>query len=169
MSFIGIVAGKKNYEIIRKKIEEQIINENITFVPINLRSLENIKNIRFEVIVIEDDIKKFKDKEHILEKLCVNTSYVVINTDKNLDLRQIGGAKKVTYGLNQKAMVTVSSITDTGILIYWQESLQNREKRDIEIEERRVKKQEKSLLKTYDILIIYIILKLYDKTIIEEM
>ena len=67
----------------------------------------------------------------------------------------------ITYGLNQKATVTVSSISDTNILIYLQKSLQNKDKKKIEIEERRIKKKEKSTLKTYEILIIYIILMLY--------
>ena len=76
---------------------------------------------------------------------------------------------KITYGLNQKATVTVSSISDTDILIYWQESLENRKGHRIEIEEKRIRRREKNKLKPYEILIIYILFKIYNKSIIGEI
>ena len=162
MSFVGIVASKKCFENIRKIILEKINEQTISFIQINLRSIENVKNIKFETIIIEDNINKFKDNIEILEKLCNNTQYLIINTDKNPQYMQTMWKNEViTYGLNQKATVTVSSISDTNILIYLQKSLQNKDKKKIEIEERRIKKKEKSTLKTYEILIIYIILRLY--------
>ena len=75
----------------------------------------------------------------------------------------------ITYGLNQKADITVSSISDIDILIYWQKNLQNREGHKIEIEERRIKRKEKDTLKTYEILIIYALFKIYNKNIIGEI
>ena len=162
MSFVGIDASKKCFENIRKIILEKINEQTISFIHINLRSIENVKNIKFETIIIEDNINKFKDNIEILEKLCSNTKYLIINTDKNPQYMQTMWKNEViTYGLNQKATVTVSSISDTNILIYLQKSLQNKDKKKIEIEERRIKKKEKSTLKTYEILIIYIILMLY--------
>ena len=94
--------------------------------------------------------------------------YLIINTDKNAQYENTE-SKIISYGLNQKATVTVSSITDTDILIYLQKNLQKKDDKKIEIEERRIKRKEKSKLKTYEILIIYIIFKLYDKNIIKEI
>ena len=94
--------------------------------------------------------------------------YLIINTDKNPQYENTE-SKIISYGLNQKATVTVSSITDTDILIYLQKNLQKKDDKKIEIEERRIKRKEKSKLKTYEILIIYIIFKLYDKNIIKEI
>ena len=72
MSFIGVVAGKKCFENIKKKISEELKDESINFIQINLRSIENIKNIKFETIIIEDNIEKFKNNKNTLEKICSN-------------------------------------------------------------------------------------------------
>ena len=144
MSFVGIVASKKCFENIKKIILDKINEQKINFIQINLRSIENVKNIKFETIVIEDNINKFKENMEILEKMCNGTKYLIINTDKNPQYTQIMWKKDVIeYGLNRKATVTVSSISDTNVLIYLQKSLQSKEKGKIEIEERRIKRKEK--------------------------
>lgn len=142
MSFIGVVAGKKCFENIKKKISEEFKKEDINLIQINLRSIENVKNIKFETIIIEDNKEKFKNQEEILEKICNNTQYLVINTDKNLNEKQINSKKCITYGLNQKANVTVSSISDTDVLVYWQKNLKNKAGYTIEIEEKRIKNEQ---------------------------
>ena len=170
MSFIGVVAGKKCFENIKKKISEELKDESINFIQINLRSIENIKNIKFETIIVEDNINKFNENEEILKKICKDTKFIIINTDKNKEQEQKYELfKPITYGLNQKAMITVSSISDTDILVYCQKSLPNREGQTIEIEERRIKKAQNNTLKTYEILIIYTFLKVYNKGIIEKI
>lgn len=168
MSFIGIVANKKCFENIKKKIEEKMQEETISFIQINLRSIENIKNIKFETIVIEDNLEKFKNHKPLLEKILQNTQYLMINTDKNQEIEE-KWLNSITYGLNQKANVTVSSISETDILVYWQKNLQNKEGDTIEIEERRIEKEERKRLKTYEILIVYTLLKIYDKSIMQEI
>ena len=128
MSFIGIVAGKKCFENIKRKITEQMQDETINFIQINLRSIENIKNIKFETIIVEDNLDKFRKYRDVIEKICKQTQYLMINTDRNPETKVIGRmGNKITYGLNHKALVTVSSISDTDILIYWQKNLQNKE------------------------------------------
>ncbi len=169
MSFIGVIASKNCFENIKNKIIEEIKDETVNFIQINLRSIKNVKNIKFETIIIEDNIDKFKTNKDILEKICENTKYLMVNTDRNQKEEILKIPNKITYGLNQKANVTVSSISDTDILIYWQKSLKNREGHMIEIEERRIKRREKNTLKTYEILIVYAFFKIYDKSIIEEM
>ena len=62
MSFIGVVAGKKCFENIRKKLAEELKQEDMNFVQINLRSIENVKNIKFETIIIEDNKEKLDRK-----------------------------------------------------------------------------------------------------------
>ena len=170
MSFIGIVANKKFFENIKRKIIEQVKDETINFIQINLRSIENIKNIKFETIVIEDNIKKFENNKEILENICSKCRYLIINTDKNKEYKQQNNNNNlITYGLNQNATITVSSISDANILIYLQKSLKNRENNKIEIEERRISKEEKNSLKTYEILVIYTLLAIYGKTIINKI
>ena len=135
-----------------------------------MRSIENVKNIKFETIIIEDNLDKFKKNKETLEKIWENTEYILINTDKNPKQQKIEESiKKITYGLNQKAVVTISSVSDTDILIYWQKDLFNKEGKKIEIEERRIKKRENNMLKLYEIIIIYTFFKIYNYNIIEEI
>ena len=170
MSFIGIVASKKDFENIKRTILEIIKNETISFIQINLRSIENVKNIKFETVIIEDNIDKFKDNRKALEKICWIAEYLIINTDKNPEYQKMDKMKNIiTYGLNQKATVTVSSISEDNILIYLQRNIRNKEKKKVEIEERRIKIKEKTTLKTYEILIIYTILILYNIEIMDEL
>ena len=75
----------------------------------------------------------------------------------------------ITYGLNGKANITVSSISEDSIMIYRQRKIINRNGKKQEIEERRIKIQEKSNVKIYEILILYTILSIYDDCIIEEI
>lgn len=169
MSFIGIIANRKCFETIKKKMIEEIKEENLNFILINLRSIENIKNIKFETIIVEDNLKKFEKNKEILERIFLNAQYFMINTDRNTPLEILEKIPNpITYGLNQKATVTVSSISETDILVYWQENLKNREGNKIEIEERRIKREEKYSQKIYETLIIYTLLKIYHKSIIKE-
>ncbi len=170
MSLIGIIAGKKCFENIKKKIVEKIDDETIHFIQINLRSIENIKNIKFETIIVEDNLDKFKNHKEILEKIFENTEYLMINTDQNPEKDKISDKpSRITYGLNQKANVTVSSISEADILVYWQKDLKDKEGKKVEIEERRIKREEVRALKTYEILIIYTLFKIYHKSIIKEI
>lgn len=166
MSFIGVVASKKCFENIQKKMTEEVKGETINLLSINLRSIENVKNIKFETIIVEDNLEKFKNHKEILQRILEKAEYILINTDKNKEIKI--RPKQITYGLNQKADVTVSSISETDVLVYWQKSLKDREGNKIEIEERRIKKQERQLLKTYEILIIYTLFKIYTKSIMKE-
>ena len=169
MSFIGIVANKKFFENIKRKFLEEK-KETINFIQINLRSIENVKNIKFETIVIEDNIQKFKESKEIIKKICNTAQYTLINTDKNQEYNEIEpNGNVITYGINQKATVTISSISDLDILIYLQKEILNKEHKKMDIEERRVKRKENRTLKTYDILAIYTISKIYGINIIEEI
>lgn len=170
MSFVGVIASKKCFENIKKKITEKIKEDTINFIQINLRSIENVKNIKFETIIVEDNLEKFKNHQEALRKILETTQFRVINTDKNTEQEKLQKTcNTITYGLNQKATVTVSSISETDILVYWQKNLLNKDGNSIEIEERRIKKENSSVLKTYEILIIYTLLKIYHKSIIEEI
>ncbi len=169
MSFIGIVGKKKVFENIKNKMTEEIKEELISFVHINLRSIENIKNIKFEIIIIEDNIEKFKEHNDILQKICTSVQYLIVNTDKNPEYKKNYKQNHIiSYGLNQKANVTVSSISESDILIYLQTVIENREKQLIEIEERKIERKEKNGLQTYEILIIYILFKIFNKSIIHK-
>ena len=161
MSFIGMITNKRCFEKIKKKMLEESKEENLNFVLINLKSIENIKNIKFETIIVEESLEKFKNNKEILQKIFETTQYFMMNTDKNPEPKEM--KNQITYGLNQKADVTISSNSETDILVYWQKTLKNRNGNIIEIEEKRIKKEKGQLLKTYEILIIQTLYKIYQK------
>ena len=166
MTFIGLISDNKSFENIKIHLK----NEKFKLIHINKKSIENIKNIRFETIIIDSNLENFKQEENIIEQICLNSKYLVINTDINLRFNISNNKINIiTYGLNQKATVTVSSITDTDALIYLQRNIQTVTNEIIEVGEKRIKIDESRKLKIYEILIIYIIFLINNDCIIEQI
>lgn len=164
MTFIGVISDHKSF----KKIKENLRKNELKLIHINKKSIENIKNIKFEIIIIDIDLETFSKEKNIIEQLCLNSKYLIINTDINLKFKITNKSKTniITYGLNQKATVTISSLTDTNILIYLQRNIKNIENEIIEVGEKQIKLDLKNKLKTYEILIIYIICLINNYSII---
>lgn len=167
MIFIGIMSECKSYENIKEKLK----NEDINLIHINKKSIKNIKNIKFETLIIDVNLEEFQQEKEIIEQICNNAKYLCINTDLNIDNNLKIKPKKeiITYGLNQKATVTVSSIKDRKILIYLQRNIKNIKGKNIEIGEKLLKIKEESKLKNYEILVLYIIFLIYNYPIIDEI
>lgn len=167
MTFIGVISDYKSFE----KIKDNLKNTELKLIHISRKSIENIKNIRFEAIIINSDLGNFKNEEKIIEQICLYSRYLVINTDINskFSISDQNKANIITYGLNQKATVTVSSITDTDILIYLQRNIKNIENEIIEVGEKQIKIGENSKLKTYEVLILYIIFLINNDSIISKI
>ena len=166
MTFIGMISDHKSFEKVKEKLKEP----QLELIHINKKSIENIKNIKFEIIIINSNLENFTNEINIIEKLCSNSKYVIINTDINLKFEVLNQNKTniITYGLNQKADVTVSSITDTNILIYLQKNILNSKNKIIEIGEKRIKIIENERVMVYEILVIYIIYLINDNSIINK-
>ena len=171
MSFIGIVSDNKCFEIIKDKIKESDKEKKFNLIHINSKSIENIKNIKFEVIIINSELEKLSNYSLNLERICENSKYLILNTDINSEENFIKnkGQEIITYGLNHKSTVTISSISESDILIYLQKNIRNIDDEIVEVEEKRINIKEKSKCKTYDIMILYIILRIYNKKIILEV
>lgn len=171
MSFIGIVSDNKCFEIIKDKIKESDKEKKFNLIHINSKSIENIKNIKFEVIIINSELEKLSNYSLNLERLCENSKYLILNTDINSEENFIKNEESeiITYGLNHKSTVTISSISESDILIYLQRNIRNIDDEIVEVEEKRINIKEKSKCKTYDIMILYIILMIYNKKIILEV
>ena len=167
MNFIGVISDHKSFENINSHLKK----EEIKLININKKSIGNIKNIKFETIIINSNLNNFKQEEYVIEQLCLNAKYLFINTDVNIKF-SISPQSKVniiTYGLNQKATVTISSITETDILIYLQRNIKNAKGKVIEVGEKMININENNKLKTYEILMIYIIFLIYYDTIIRQL
>ena len=167
MVLIGIVANKKCFETIKTEIAKR--DNQINVLHINTKSLENMKNIKFDTVIIQNELEKFEDYKEQLKKMCKEATYVIVNTDFNENYKDFETQNLITCGMNQNAIVTVSSNSDEDILIYWQKSIVNKYGNKIEIEERRIKKEQENNLKIDEILILYTILRLYNYPIIEKI
>ncbi len=169
MTFIGIISDCKSFETIKEYLKNTL-KLNCNLIHINKNSIENVKNIRFETIIIDSELSKLKQEKIILENLFKYAKYIIINTDINLKFEELNISKAniITYGLNSKAMVTVSSITDTNILVYLQKELKDCNGKSIEVGEQSIKITENKKLKIYEILIIYIVFLMNNKPIIHQ-
>ena len=127
------------------------------------KSIENIKNIRFETVVINDDLTEFFKNSNYIEEIIRNSKFLIINTDivKNLDVLLNNKISLVTYGLNQKAMVTMSSIKKENILICVQNKFENSTGQMIEEQEVNVEISKNNLKKICNSMAVFSILIIY--------
>ena len=102
MSFIGIISNNKSFEQLKERILQNENISNLSLININLKSIENIKNIKFETIIINNELEKFKEKKKIINQICESSKYVIINTDMNPNYEILDKYKEkiITFGLN---------------------------------------------------------------------
>lgn len=105
MFFIGIISEEKNEKYIKEMLKHNINNSNVIFI--NEKNIDNIKNVKFKIIVLN---KELINKN--LESILLNAEYLIFNSDINVKLVENLNLKVITYGFNSKATVTASSITE---------------------------------------------------------
>lgn len=133
MPFIGIVGEENTENCIRREILESLKLRDSSVLFIKEKSIENIKNIKFETVILA---RQFKNIE-MLKKILQNVTYLVINSDIEANLKLIKNMKAtvVTYGFNTKATVTASSVKEEDMMICIQRNFENKEKTLIEPQE----------------------------------
>ena len=164
MSFIGIIASQKKVDEIKKHLLKYIKDRKVEIIAINTNSIENISKIKFETIVICEDLEKVKSKEKYLTEILKKTEYLIINADLKIDEELLKGVntKTITYGLKQKSTITISSITENNIIICVQRQIKDINNNIIEPQEINIKVEKNNNQKVYDILNLYSIIKLYN-------
>lgn len=143
MSFIGIITSRKNEEILKKAILHELkqneIKQNILII--NEENLENMKNIKFNSIIINKENNIVEQRKILLKQIIKNSKYLIINSDiyKKLDIAYNLNITIITYGYNLKATITASSINEEKILLCIQRSIITNNKANIEPKEIYVK------------------------------
>ena len=56
MPFIGIFAKENDNNFIKNEINKSAISNKYDVVNINVSSLENLKNVKFDVLIIRENI-----------------------------------------------------------------------------------------------------------------
>ncbi len=148
MAFIGIIAESKN-EMQIKRILDCFLNSpnrEHTVIIINNKSIDNIKNIRFETILVIT-LSELTNKEDNINELFENTKYLVINSDmesNGLELINNMKLNVITFGFNQKSTITASSVEEN-LMLCLQRRLTDINKNTLEPQEIEVKKISKKL------------------------
>lgn len=139
MPFIGIIAEERKLNIIKKQIVERLkIDENL-IILIKEKNIENIKNIKFDTIILD---RKFNN-EKILKMVLENVKYLIINCDvvKSFNVLNDIEINVITYGFNSKATITASSVGEEEILVCLQRNIINAKNQKVEPQEVKIEIQ----------------------------
>ena len=137
MSLIGIIAKKKDIKEIKNNLD--IVYE---VIEINNKSIENLKNIKFEQIIINKDLALNKQEEEYIKKLINTTKYIIINADINIQILnniEIDKPLKIiTYGFNSKSTISISSVREDYIILSIQREIEKLNNEKIENQEKKI-------------------------------
>ena len=163
MPFIGVIAKESDANFIKNEVIKNAEHTKFEIININKKSIGNVKNIRFETIIINDDLTDFFSNSNYLEEIIRNSKFLILNSDvvKKLDVLVDSKVNIITYGLNQKAMVTMSSIKSENILICVQSKFENSIGQMIEEQEVNVKISKNNLKKICNSMAVFSILAIY--------
>lgn len=155
MPFIGIIAEESKENCIRRQIIERLNLRESSVLFIKEKSIENIKNIKFETILLD---REFKNVE-MLKILLKNVKYLVINSDIGCNLNLLDNLEMtvITYGFNSKSTITASSVNEEEVLVCVQRNILDVKKRKIEPQEikREMQNDARSTMAITAILLIY--------------
>lgn len=139
MAFIGIISDSKSEKIIKMILEEKLDKSN-NIIIINSKSVENLKNIKFETVLIANNNNIIKENKETINKIIANTKYLIINADIELELEfeEQVELNVITFGFNPKATITASSVEDD-ILLCIQRNIKDIEGNIIEQQEMKIR------------------------------
>lgn len=157
MSFIGIITNVKNESYMVKELLKSFKEEQVIFITDN--NIKNMKNIRFETIVMDAKLKHIESLKVILS----NTKYLILNVDIVLkpDTFDALNLTVISYGFQSKATFTISSVSDSNIIICLQRIMKTINKKRYEPQEFEVESDEG--IDIHAIIGLQILLLLYEK------
>ena len=160
MSCIGIITETKKESELEQKVKNTFkdLEKKATIIIINQKSIENIKNVRFELIILETNIF---GNSNLIKKILMNSERILVNSDFNGNLEVIQNLKLsvITYGFNSKATITASSVNDSnGILMCLQRSIKNINNKIIEPQEIKIYNQHDKNTNYVDMILLIITL-----------
>ena len=161
MPFIGIFAKENDNNFIKNEINKSAISNKYDVVNINLKSLENLKNVKFDVLIIKENIIELLKLSNNIDNIMNNANYIIINTDINKDFIAEEKDNIITYGFNTNSDISISSIKDEKIMICVQRKIKGIKEQIIEEQEVVIKVRKHNLNKLYNIMAIFTVLCLY--------
>ena len=165
MHFIGIFSNHSEYEMIKHNVTKMVNRKDLEWIHISSKNIENMKNIVFETIVLcyQENIN---DKQRdILNKLCSNCIFVVVNADAFCHTKMLSNKKIncISYGLNQKSTITISSVQEEKAILSIQRNINNLEQKMIEMGEISIDLKPYKTNHIESVLAIFTIYTIYNK------
>lgn len=160
MFFIGVVTDKNSENNIKNIMYTKNIKDS-KIIFLNNENISNFKNVRFDSIVVNEQIVNESEFSRILN----NSKYILLNTDihcKSDEFKNIE-SNVITYGYNSKAMVTISSATEECYMFFVQDNICSRGNVE-DIQEIKFEKVRNNI-NAYDGMIITIMDLLYNKRV----
>ena len=157
MAFIGVISDRKKFQNIEKILKIKNKKE-YTLININRKSISNLKNIKFDIIIFLDLLGNFKFNSEDLHLICKDIKYLVINSDLDYkeQLLENVNANIITFGLNHLSTVTYSSVTDEKLWISIQRSFKDIQGNTIEVGEYCININKEFRTFLYEIMAIFI-------------
>ena len=166
MPFIGVVAKENESNFIKNEITKNAKENKFEIININKKSIENVKNIKFNILVVCENIEGFLKNSNYLKNIINKANYIIINSDKNKNLEFLNYNKNlVTYGLSSKSTVTISSIKDEDSMFCVQNKIKGIDKNTVEEQEFIVNIKKNNINKIYNLMVIFIIFLIYGEKI----
>lgn len=164
MIFIGIVTDTKSESYIKKIQNNNEVFNKYHIIFIKEKSIDNIKNIKFETIIIN---REFND-EYSLNKLIAKSKYLIINEDIDMAISLLNDVNSniITYGFNSKSTITMSSVTEDSIQICVQRNILSKQN---EIEQQEISLVKEAESEIYDIMLLISMLLVYNKNDIKQV
>ena len=160
MPLVGIIASKREVQAIRKEIREK----DIEIIEITKESVENIKNIKFDEIIILKNINLSEKEYKYMKEIISKVKYLIFSGDieisilKNIEIDK--PIKLITFGFSSKSTITISSIKEEKIIVCIQRDIEKANGEILESQEKEIiMKNDK---KIYNILSVFIINELHN-------
>ena len=164
MPFVGIISKENDSNFIKNAINKNSKESNFEIININRKSIENIKNVKFDILVICENIEKMLKNSSYLEEIIRKADYIIVNSDikENLSILRNVETNIITYGFNAKATITISSIKEEKTMICVQRKIKAVNS-IIEEQDFNVEIEKNNVNKLYNVLVIFTILTIYGK------
>ncbi len=131
MALIGILTEPKNKLYLQEELKKRQLEE-VFFLTEN--TILNMHNVRFDIFILG---KKISKNQELVRTLAKGADYFIFNSDikENLPLLEDLDLKIITYGYNQKATITASSVDENKMMICLQRGIENIKQKKIEPQE----------------------------------
>lgn len=164
MYLLGLLRIQKCENYIKKIQNNNDIFNKYHIIFIKEKSIDNIKNIKFETIIIN---REFNDEDS-LNKLIAKSKYIIVNEDIDMAISLLNDVSSniITYGFNSKSTITMSSLTEDSILICVQRNILSKQN---EIEQQEISLSKEAETEVYDIMLLISMLLIYNKNDIKQV